>query len=149
MFPSASIYKCVRMGIGSWKHRSDPRSAMMPVASPVTGPVLMAPRRKGSSRHHDANHPISRHPARVQSDTNAAGVELEQESPNRWRYQMTDALPIPSAQYLGISTEHQQYSLEFQSVVIRSYAETHGFVVIKTYTDATPVPKNKSLLRHP
>jgi len=44
--------------------------------------------------------------------------------------------PVPAAQYLRMSTEHQQYSLDFQTSVIRSYAAAHGFVVVKTYTDA-------------
>ena len=50
---------------------------------------------------------------------------------------MTDAKRlIPSAQYLRMSTEHQQYSLENQSLAIRQYAESHGFAVVHTYSDA-------------
>jgi DNA invertase Pin-like site-specific DNA recombinase len=45
-------------------------------------------------------------------------------------------LPIPAAQYLRMSTEHQQYSLDFQSVVNHSYAEKHNFTIVRTYTDA-------------
>ena len=45
-------------------------------------------------------------------------------------------LPIPAAQYLRMSTEHQQYSLENQSTAIQKYAESHGLVVIHTYSDA-------------
>jgi len=44
--------------------------------------------------------------------------------------------PIPAAQYLRMSTEHQQYSLENQSTAIREYAESHGFEVIRTYSDS-------------
>jgi DNA invertase Pin-like site-specific DNA recombinase len=43
---------------------------------------------------------------------------------------------IPAAQYLRMSTEHQQYSLENQSLAIQKYAEVHGFEVVRTYSDA-------------
>jgi DNA invertase Pin-like site-specific DNA recombinase len=42
---------------------------------------------------------------------------------------------IPAAQYLRMSTEHQQYSLENQSLAIQKYAESHGFEVVRTYSD--------------
>ncbi len=42
---------------------------------------------------------------------------------------------IPAAQYLRMSTEHQQYSPENQSTAIRRYAEGHGFAVVRTYSD--------------
>ena len=42
----------------------------------------------------------------------------------------------PAAQYLRMSTEHQQYSLENQASAIATYAADHGFEVIRTYTDA-------------
>jgi len=49
---------------------------------------------------------------------------------------MTDAKSlIPAAQYLRMSTEHQQYSPENQSTAIRRYAEKHGFTVVRTYYD--------------
>lgn len=49
---------------------------------------------------------------------------------------MTDAKSlIRAAQYLRMSTEHQQYSPENQSTAIRSYAEGHGFTVVRTYSD--------------
>ena len=34
-----------------------------------------------------------------------------------------------------MSTEHQQYSIENQSVVIRRYAEAHGMVIVRSYAD--------------
>jgi DNA invertase Pin-like site-specific DNA recombinase len=43
---------------------------------------------------------------------------------------------IPAAQYLRMSTEHQQYSLENQSTVIQKYAESHGLEIARTYSDA-------------
>jgi DNA invertase Pin-like site-specific DNA recombinase len=48
---------------------------------------------------------------------------------------MTVNQPIPAAQYLRMSTEHQQYSLENQSLAIQKYAESHGFEVVRTYSD--------------
>jgi len=48
---------------------------------------------------------------------------------------MTDSVPVPAAQYLRMSTEHQQYSPENQARCILQYAETHGFVIICTYFD--------------
>ena len=52
---------------------------------------------------------------------------------------------VPVAQYLRMSTEHQQYSLENQSQVIQKYAESQGFEVIRTYSDAG---KSGLALRH-
>lgn len=43
---------------------------------------------------------------------------------------------VPAAQYLRMSTEHQQYSLENQAVSIQRYANSHGFDVVQTYSDA-------------
>ena len=49
---------------------------------------------------------------------------------------MPNVLRIPAAQYLRMSTEHQQYSLENQSIAIQVYAESHGLEVVQTYSDA-------------
>src|SRR5208282_1284922 len=49
---------------------------------------------------------------------------------------MTADLRINAAQYLRMSTEHQQYSLGNQSVAIQKYAASHGFEVVHTYSDA-------------
>jgi DNA invertase Pin-like site-specific DNA recombinase len=43
---------------------------------------------------------------------------------------------VPAAQYLRMSTEHQQYSLENQSEAIAAYAALHGFQAIQTYSDS-------------
>lgn len=45
-------------------------------------------------------------------------------------------MPIPAAQYLRMSTEHQQYSMENQSAAIRQYADAHGFEIVRNYEDA-------------
>lgn len=42
---------------------------------------------------------------------------------------------IPAAQYLRMSTEHQQYSLQNQEAAIVEFAEQHGFQVVRTYSD--------------
>jgi hypothetical protein len=43
---------------------------------------------------------------------------------------------LPAAQYLRMSTEHQQYSLQNQSAAIRKYADSHGCEIVQTYSDA-------------
>jgi len=43
---------------------------------------------------------------------------------------------IPAAQYLRMSTEHQQYSTENQARCIQQYAQSHGFTVTRTYSDS-------------
>lgn len=45
----------------------------------------------------------------------------------------TDARP--AAQYIRMSTEHQQYSTENQADAIRDYAQKRGFRIVKTYAD--------------
>jgi len=49
---------------------------------------------------------------------------------------MSNQPPTPAAQYLRMSTEHQQYSLEYQAFIISSYAAKNNFAIVKTYTDA-------------
>jgi DNA invertase Pin-like site-specific DNA recombinase len=57
---------------------------------------------------------------------------------------MTDAkFSVPAAQYLRMSTEHQQYSLDNQSAAIQKYADSHGFTVVRTYSD----PAKSGLVR--
>lgn len=43
---------------------------------------------------------------------------------------------IPVAQYLRMSTDHQQYSLDNQADAIARYAQDRGFFIVKTYCDA-------------
>lgn len=58
---------------------------------------------------------------------------------------MANEVRIPAAQYLRMSTEHQQYSIENQSVAVEAYAESHGFEVVRTYSDAG---KSGLVLKH-
>ena len=50
---------------------------------------------------------------------------------------------IAAAQYLWMSTEHQQYSMENQAAAIQDYASTHGFIVVQSYYDL-----NRYLRKH-
>jgi DNA invertase Pin-like site-specific DNA recombinase len=43
---------------------------------------------------------------------------------------------VPAAQYLRISTDHQQYSIENQAVCIQRYTASKGFEIVKTYVDS-------------
>jgi DNA invertase Pin-like site-specific DNA recombinase len=43
--------------------------------------------------------------------------------------------PIPAAQYVRMSDDMQQYSIDNQKTAIGEYAASHGFLVIKTYSD--------------
>jgi DNA invertase Pin-like site-specific DNA recombinase len=45
-------------------------------------------------------------------------------------------MSILAAQYVRMSTDHQQYSIENQKAAIQQYAFQHEFSVMKTYTDA-------------
>ena len=58
---------------------------------------------------------------------------------------MNSASHIPAAQYLRMSTEHQQYSVENQSTAILEYAESHGFTIVHTFSDAA---KSGVALKH-
>lgn len=44
-------------------------------------------------------------------------------------------LRFRAAQYVRVSTDHQQYSPENQLEVIRQYAATHGMEIVQGYSD--------------
>jgi len=44
--------------------------------------------------------------------------------------------PVRAAQYVRMSTEHQQYSTENQAAVIARYAAEHGMEIVATYADS-------------
>ncbi|WP_275477489.1 recombinase family protein [Aureimonas ureilytica] len=44
--------------------------------------------------------------------------------------------PKRAAEYVRMSTEHQQYSTENQADIIRVYAAARGFEIVRTYADA-------------
>ncbi|WP_321166227.1 recombinase family protein [Ensifer adhaerens] len=43
--------------------------------------------------------------------------------------------PVPAAQYLRMSTEHQKYSTENQADAIREYAARNNIDIVRTYAD--------------
>jgi DNA invertase Pin-like site-specific DNA recombinase len=47
----------------------------------------------------------------------------------------TPGAPVPAAQYVRMSTEHQQYSTANQEDAIDEYARRRGFEVVRTYAD--------------
>lgn len=49
---------------------------------------------------------------------------------------MPSTVPIPVAQYLRMSRESQDYSMENQKAAIQEYAQRHGFAVVQTHADA-------------
>src|SRR6266404_7316050 len=53
-------------------------------------------------------------------------LELSRSQPNR----------VPAAQYVRMSTDYQQYSLDNQADAISRYATDHDFLIVKTYSDA-------------
>jgi DNA invertase Pin-like site-specific DNA recombinase len=49
--------------------------------------------------------------------------------------QTVNAKPVRAAQYVRMSTEHQQYSTANQEDVVREYANRRGFEIARTYAD--------------
>jgi DNA invertase Pin-like site-specific DNA recombinase len=50
--------------------------------------------------------------------------------------QASDPFKLRAAEYVRMSTEHQQYSTQNQAHAIATYAEQQGLTVVRTYTDA-------------
>jgi len=46
------------------------------------------------------------------------------------------SVSVPAAQYLRMSTDMQECSIENQAAVIQRYADTNGFKILQTYADA-------------
>jgi DNA invertase Pin-like site-specific DNA recombinase len=44
--------------------------------------------------------------------------------------------PVPAAQYVRMSDDGQQYSIDNQKAAIEGYAKRNGFIVVRTYADA-------------
>jgi DNA invertase Pin-like site-specific DNA recombinase len=49
---------------------------------------------------------------------------------------MTERNGVPAAQYLRMSTERQEYSLDNQAEALDQFAQENGFSIVKTYQDA-------------
>jgi DNA invertase Pin-like site-specific DNA recombinase len=58
---------------------------------------------------------------------------------------MVTGTAVLAAQYLRMSTEHQQYSTENQSLAIEAYAIANGFEIVQTYLDTA---RSGVVLRH-
>lgn len=57
---------------------------------------------------------------------------------------------VPAAQYVRMSDEAQEFSIENQKAAIQEYAARHGFLIVKTYADAGKsgvIIKNRPALR--
>lgn len=56
-----------------------------------------------------------------------------------WNTETDDKPPDPprvrAAEYVRMSTEHQQYSTDNQAAAIRAYADEHGYEIVQTYKD--------------
>jgi DNA invertase Pin-like site-specific DNA recombinase len=46
-----------------------------------------------------------------------------------------DFVKVRAAQYVRMSTEHQQYSTDNQAAMIQRYADEHGYEIVHTYKD--------------
>lgn len=49
---------------------------------------------------------------------------------------MSQLISKPAAQYVRMSTEHQQYSIDNQKAAISRYAREHSMEIVKSYVDA-------------
>lgn len=48
----------------------------------------------------------------------------------------SETVPVRAAQYVRMSTEHQEYSLENQADAIARYAAANGMHIVRTYSDS-------------
>ena len=55
---------------------------------------------------------------------------------SEWNTEDTQSKRVRAAQYVRMSTEHQQYSTENQADAIKEYAEKNGIDIVRTYSDA-------------
>jgi DNA invertase Pin-like site-specific DNA recombinase len=62
--------------------------------------------------------------------------DMDKSNPPSFNPPMDSPKPVPAAEYVRMSTEHQQYSTENQSDVIREYAQKRGMAIVRTYEDA-------------
>ncbi len=60
---------------------------------------------------------------------------MPHEAGDTTRDETAEVKRVPVAQYIRMSTEHQQYSTENQADIIREYAEKRGFDIVATYSD--------------
>src|SRR4051812_23490306 len=54
----------------------------------------------------------------------------------RWDKTTEDGVtPLPAAEYVRMSTEHQRYSTDNQHETIQRYAEKRGYEIVRTFAD--------------
>ncbi len=68
------------------------------------------------------------------ANKNQGASVAARKSKNKGKSESRDG-PLRAAQYLRMSTEHQQYSTENQADAIAHYAERHGLEIVRTYAD--------------
>jgi len=56
--------------------------------------------------------------------------------PTEPRFSASPGSAVPAAQYVRMSDETQQYSIDNQKRAIQEYAAQHGFTIVKTYADS-------------
>lgn len=70
---------------------------------------------------------------------------------NECRNHSPEPVPlVPAAQYVRMSTEDQQFSIDNQKTAIQDYADRHRFLIVKTYADAGKsgvIARNRPALR--
>jgi DNA invertase Pin-like site-specific DNA recombinase len=74
-------------------------------------------------------------PLRIEIGISSKAFFLPADVPLKGGHMVTNQR-VPVSQYVRMSTEHQQYSLENQCVAILKYADCHDFEIVQTYTDS-------------
>jgi DNA invertase Pin-like site-specific DNA recombinase len=84
------------------------------------------------------------------SESYTARTHHDPDVPLQNQHSANDTLLISAAQYVRMSDEAQQYSVDNQKDAIAQYASLHGFKIVKTYADlgkSGVVAKNRTGLR--
>ena len=84
------------------------------------------------------------------SESYTARTHHDPDVPLQNQHSANDTLLISAAQYVRMSDEAQQYSVDNQKDAIAQYASLHGFKIVKTYADlgkSGVVAKNRAGLR--
>jgi DNA invertase Pin-like site-specific DNA recombinase len=80
-----------------------------------------------------------------------AEMNLQTRNKPKHRENTLEAAPlIPAAQYVRMSTDDQEFSIENQKTAIQEYAARHHFLIVKTYADpgkSGVIIKNRPALR--
>ena len=74
-------------------------------------------------------------PGRRELSINSVGAAKIMQEAQMGNVSQGQASIFRAAEYVRMSTEHQQYSTENQADKIREYAARHGIEIVKTYAD--------------